>query len=198
MIIGDDDSLESVSAAIHAGGQGYFDIGMEPALALKALSFVLRGGTYFPPAAILAGHSCASSPHHGCDADDTKSQQEDPLLPVKQCGSNHVETSSIQASAPAEKHDAGAKTAPPPMTARQGAVISCLCVGDSNKAIARKLGMTETTVKVHVREVMRKLCVSNRTQVAIIAASNGLASHSAAGQLCGDASNGAASSGPPH
>jgi hypothetical protein len=30
--------------------------------------------------------------------------------------------------------------------------------------------MTETTVKVHVREIMRKLGVSNRTQVAIAAA----------------------------
>jgi hypothetical protein len=36
--------------------------------------------------------------------------------------------------------------------------------------IGRKLGMTETTVKVHVREIMRKLGVSNRTQVAIAAA----------------------------
>jgi len=33
--------------------------------------------------------------------------------------------------------------------------------------IGRKLGMTETTVKVHVREIMRKVGVSNRTQVAI-------------------------------
>ena len=36
--------------------------------------------------------------------------------------------------------------------------------------IGRKLGMTETTVKVHVREIMRKLGVCNRTQVAIAAA----------------------------
>ena len=39
--------------------------------------------------------------------------------------------------------------------------------------IGRKLGMTETTVKVHVREIMRKLGVCNRTQVAIAAARNG-------------------------
>ena len=38
--------------------------------------------------------------------------------------------------------------------------------------IGRKLGMTETTVKVHVREIMRKLGVCNRTQVAIAAARN--------------------------
>jgi DNA-binding CsgD family transcriptional regulator len=49
-------------------------------------------------------------------------------------------------------------------------VLVCLCQGDPNKVIGRKLGMTETTVKVHVREIMRKLGVSNRTQVAIAAA----------------------------
>jgi DNA-binding CsgD family transcriptional regulator len=58
----------------------------------------------------------------------------------------------------------------PEFTERQYAVLVCLCRGDPNKVIGRKLGMTETTVKVHVREIMRKLGVSNRTQVAIAAA----------------------------
>jgi DNA-binding NarL/FixJ family response regulator len=58
----------------------------------------------------------------------------------------------------------------PEFTERQYAVLVCLCQGDPNKIIGRKLGMTETTVKVHVREIMRKLGVSNRTQVAIAAA----------------------------
>ncbi len=198
VIVNDDDSLDKVSAAIEAGARGYFDMAIQPALALQALSFVLHGGTYFPPAAILAGHSGAASPHHGHDAGDTKSQQGDPLPAVKQCDRNQNVETSIQASAPAGKHGVGGNMEQPPMTARQEAVISCLCVGDSNKAIARKLGMTETTVKVHVREVMRKLCVSNRTQVAIIAARNGLAAHSNGGQHYQDASNGAASSRPPH
>ena len=61
---------------------------------------------------------------------------------------------------------------PPEFTERQYAVLTCLCLGDPNKVIGRKLGMTETTVKVHVREIMRKLGVCNRTQVAIAAARN--------------------------
>ena len=60
------------------------------------------------------------------------------------------------------------------MTDRQRAVLLCLCEGDPNKVIGRKLGMTETTVKVHVREIMRKLGVVNRTQVAIVVGRNGL------------------------
>jgi DNA-binding NarL/FixJ family response regulator len=190
VIVSDDDSLDGVSAAINAGTQGYFDIAMQPELALQALSFVLHGGTYFPPPAILAGHSGAASPYHGCDADDDNGQQGDPAPPVKRSDYDHAET-NIRALTLVGKQDAGAKTAHPQMTARQEAVIACLCVGDSNKAIARKLGMTETTVKVHMREVMRKLGVSNRTQVAIIAARDGLASHSRL--LCQDTSDGAAS-----
>jgi len=61
----------------------------------------------------------------------------------------------------------------PEFTERQYAVLVCLCQGDPNKVIGRKLGMTETTVKVHVREIMRKLGVCNRTQVAIAAARSG-------------------------
>ena len=41
--------------------------------------------------------------------------------------------------------------------------------GKSNKVIARALDMTEATVKVHVRQIMRKLGASNRTQAAVCA-----------------------------
>ena len=54
------------------------------------------------------------------------------------------------------------------MTERQMAVLRGLAKGDPNKVIANRLGLTETTVKVHVREIMRKLGVSNRTQVALV------------------------------
>jgi DNA-binding NarL/FixJ family response regulator len=40
--------------------------------------------------------------------------------------------------------------------------------GESNKVIARRLGMREGTVKVHVRQIMRKFNVTNRTQVAVV------------------------------
>ena len=62
----------------------------------------------------------------------------------------------------------------PEFTERQYAVLACLCQGDPNKVIGRKLGMTETTVKVHVREIMRKLGVCNRTQVVVSAGRTGV------------------------
>jgi two-component system nitrate/nitrite response regulator NarL len=51
-------------------------------------------------------------------------------------------------------------------------VLSHLVDGHSNKAIARFLGMTEATVKVHLKSVLRKIRVENRTQAAIWALSN--------------------------
>jgi DNA-binding NarL/FixJ family response regulator len=59
------------------------------------------------------------------------------------------------------------------LTARQKTVLELLGRGQSNKAIARRLGMREGTVKVHVRQIMRKFGVSNRTQVAIVCANEG-------------------------
>jgi DNA-binding CsgD family transcriptional regulator len=56
------------------------------------------------------------------------------------------------------------------LTERQKSVLERLGRGDSNKAIARVLGIREGTVKVHVRQIMRKLGVTNRTQVAIACA----------------------------
>ncbi len=54
-----------------------------------------------------------------------------------------------------------------PLSAREGAILECLEEGDPNKVIARKLDMAEATVKVHVKSVLRKINVANRTQAAV-------------------------------
>lgn len=51
-------------------------------------------------------------------------------------------------------------------TARQTAVAKALKQGKANKIIAYELNMCESTVKVHVRNIMKKLGATNRTQVA--------------------------------
>ena len=50
------------------------------------------------------------------------------------------------------------------LTPRQMTVLSHLRQGKANKIIAYELGMTESTVKVHIRNIMRKMGASNRTQ----------------------------------
>jgi len=52
------------------------------------------------------------------------------------------------------------------LTSRQTAVLSHLQQGKANKIIAYELSMSESTVKVHVRNIMRKMGATNRTQAA--------------------------------
>jgi two-component system, NarL family, nitrate/nitrite response regulator NarL len=50
---------------------------------------------------------------------------------------------------------------------RELQILSCLVHGDSNKAIAKKLSITEATVKVHLKSALRKIRARNRTQAAV-------------------------------
>jgi DNA-binding NarL/FixJ family response regulator len=54
-------------------------------------------------------------------------------------------------------------------TPRELDVLRCLSVGKPNKLIAYELGMCETTVKVHLRHIFRKLGTTNRTHAALLA-----------------------------
>jgi DNA-binding NarL/FixJ family response regulator len=75
-------------------------------------------------------------------------------------------SSSLAASRSAEsvaRHDEIASFSP-----RQSEVLHRLWLGKSNKSIAYELNMCESTVKVHIRSIMKKLKVSNRTQVVVM------------------------------
>jgi two-component system nitrate/nitrite response regulator NarL len=61
------------------------------------------------------------------------------------------------------------------LTDRELQILTCLARGASNKQIARDLGITDTTVKVHLRMIFKKLGVSNRTQAAFFARERGAA-----------------------
>ena len=54
------------------------------------------------------------------------------------------------------------------MTPRQKQVTGFLMSGLSNKEIATKMSITESTVKAHVSEILRKLQVTTRTQAVIV------------------------------
>jgi two-component system nitrate/nitrite response regulator NarL len=55
---------------------------------------------------------------------------------------------------------------------REHQILQCLINGLTNKAIARDLDISEATVKVHVKALLRKTRLANRTQAAIWALSN--------------------------
>lgn len=70
-----------------------------------------------------------------------------------------------------ETHNVPAKTG---LSPREIQVLSCLVDGHSNKVIGRDLGITDATVKVHLKAALRKIDAQNRTQAAIWAISHGL------------------------
>ncbi len=78
---------------------------------------------------------------------------------------------------------ASAPLSPPPPAAtasellspREREILRLIARGDSNKLIARALDIAETTVKIHVQHILRKLGLSSRVQAAVYATNHRLA-----------------------
>ncbi|TIV05318.1 MAG: hypothetical protein E5W02_28205, partial [Mesorhizobium sp.] len=69
---------------------------------------------------------------------------------------------------------------------REKSILSCLIEGESNKTIARKIDIAEATVKVHVKAILRKIRVRNRTQAAVWAMNHGVLTPSSGTGLSGN------------
>ena len=67
------------------------------------------------------------------------------------------------------------------LTSRQREIVAMLAEGKSNKEIAREAKVLEGTVKLHVRGILRKLGVKNRTEAVLAAARGGYLSNGALG-----------------
>ena len=69
---------------------------------------------------------------------------------------------------------------PPPspvkekLTTRERETMVCVARGESNKEIARTLNVAESTVKIHVQNILKKLSLSSRVQIAVYAVERGL------------------------
>jgi DNA-binding NarL/FixJ family response regulator len=148
VVLSDSDNREEVVSAHTVGARGFLYAGTRPELALQALSFIFNGGSYFP--AIAPARHRRSGP-----ADAATPEGVPPL-----------EYTAPKVEAVEHRRAVAAGE----LTERQKAVLEHLGHGESNKAIARQLGIREGTVKVHVRQIMRKMGVANRTQVAVACA----------------------------
>ncbi len=60
------------------------------------------------------------------------------------------------------------------LTPREREILSCIARGLSNKEIARTLDVAESTVKIHVQNMLRKLDLTSRVQAAVYAVEHGL------------------------
>jgi two-component system, NarL family, nitrate/nitrite response regulator NarL len=158
MILSDSGTREEIISTLKVSAQGFLYVGANAELAAHVFSFILNGGHF--PSAILPEQTGPSQRYPAIDGI--------PISPCVMGGGSGAEKDS---------EDAGPRNRS--LTARQKAVLELLRRGDTNKAIARRLGMREGTVNVHVRQIMRKFGVTNRTQIAVVCA-NGRPSQKAA------------------
>jgi len=132
-----------MALAFRAGASGYF-VNVNCCDAfIKSIELVAMGGTVFPPAFLSFALDTKSD--HG-----TKAALPDGAIFVT----------------PED-------TVAPQLSPREQSILRCLIEGDSNKIIARKIDIAEATVKVHVKAILRKIRVQNRTQAAIWAMNHG-------------------------
>lgn len=60
-----------------------------------------------------------------------------------------------------------------PLSSREMQILKCITSGQSNKEIAKDLGISRQTVKNHMTSILRKLAVNDRTQAAVYALRRG-------------------------
>jgi len=154
VVISDREDGDDIAAAFSVEAQGYIHSGIASALACQALSFILNGGSYFPPSAVNHRRPRAEQP------DNSEGGSPNGGFGPE---SKHNGHGANGAGSAQPRHDLGSAN----LTARQREVLERIRLGESNKLIARRLGMTEGTVKVHVRQMMRKCGACNRTQLAL-------------------------------
>lgn len=149
--------LDDVASAFRAGASGYFVDVMTCDLFIKSVELVAMGETIFPPAFL----TFALAPERFLVAEAARHDKR--ALAVLSRAKD---------------------TIAPQLSPREQLILQYLTEGHSNKSIARKIDIAEATVKVHVKAILRKIRVQNRTQAAVWGMNNGsqtsLASYSAA------------------
>ena len=104
-----------------------------------------------------------------------------PALEAALRGDSVVAPEMVGSLARLVRSDAGTKREPPrlaapfaELTARELEILECVADGSSNKLIARALDITEGTVKLHVKSILRKLGMRSRVEAAVMAVEHGL------------------------
>lgn len=155
-IVADHYRLSELVSAFRAGANGYLlDVTTCDAF-IKSIELVMIGQTIFLPALL----SFARNAESASLGEIEPRRENDRAILLK-------------------KEDATAEEATAPqLSPREKTILRCLIEGDTNKCIARKIDIAEATVKVHVKAILRKIRVQNRTQAAIWAMNNGPLTHS--------------------
>ena len=167
--------LTDVVSAFRVGANAYLVKIATCDTFIKSLELVMLGVTILPPEILTFvserldrssnGRAAGYNGHAADDKDDPDDGQADG-------GDDDRETvgSELGTNERVQQAKSGYT---PQLSARQQSILSCLIQGDSNKTIARKMAIAEATVKVHVKAILRKIRVHNRTQAAIWAMNTG-------------------------
>ena len=139
-IVADHYRMNELASAFHAGANGYFVNVITCDRFIRSIELVMMGETIFPQA-FLSFIIDANRPRLIEAAASVRNLE--PIL---------VATEDATA---------------PLLSPQEKVILRCLIEGDSNKYIARKIDITEATVKVHVKAILRKIRVQNRTQAAV-------------------------------
>ncbi|WP_188608718.1 helix-turn-helix transcriptional regulator [Chelatococcus reniformis] len=89
------------------------------------------------------------------------------VLELVRSGGTFIPASTLMGAPASNGHAPAVSEASLLLSPRQLEVAKAMSMGLSNKMIAHELAMSEGTVKVHVKHIMRKLNARNRTEVAI-------------------------------
>jgi DNA-binding NarL/FixJ family response regulator len=149
----------NIETAIASGAQGVIPVTASLKIAVAALQLVLAGGTYYPHPIIDSARmdiALRDTIRHAAELPTYVRAAErlpDPVHPF-------VDSVDLDAKEP------GGLMAT--FTAREADVLAALQCGRSNKWIAHHLNLSENTVKVHIRHIMRKLHATNRTEAVIL------------------------------
>lgn len=152
LVLSNNPTLEECVAVIEAGADAYLQrADLAPPVLVNALHLVHNGQAVIPKEFVRCIKLSASFGSQGCVA-----------KPDATTNGNGKPTGEPQKNLSSSSR----------LSAREQEILEYLKKGASNKLIARSLQVAEATVKVHVKALLRKIQVSNRTQAAMWAMGN--------------------------
>jgi two-component system nitrate/nitrite response regulator NarL len=144
VVLSDSFNLSDMKAAFQSGADGYCLATTGCEALIKYLDLVMLGEVVFPSAAFLSAISEAQREV------DTQKPLAITVIPTHMPLNPELQDSPIRT-----------------LSSRESEILQCLMQGAPNKVIARKLDVAEATVKVHIKAILRKIRVANRTQAAM-------------------------------
>jgi two-component system, NarL family, nitrate/nitrite response regulator NarL len=172
VVVGDTSNYGSVMTALELGAASFVDENMPTSSLVKELELVAMGEPVISVSVLKQLVEHGSAPV--CKDAEPPRAVDHPQSPAPQGRDGPILLPTQKYASP----PAADEPEPPPgreeqaaperqLSKREAAILSLLVQGTPNKSIAYKLQITEATVKVHVKAILRKIRVQNRTQAAI-------------------------------